>query len=73
MNFLKTYWDRVLVIIAALAALGVAVSGNETAKTACFATSKCKTAYELGMSAEQVSATTATQAVITPVTPADVQ
>lgn len=73
MNFIKAYWDRLLVIIAAIAALGVAVSGNETAKTACFATSKCKAAYELGLSAEEVSATTTTQAIIVPVSPTDAQ
>ena len=58
MNFLKTYWGHILVALTAIAALGVAVSGNDTAKQACFASPKCKAAYEAGLTPEQVSATT---------------
>lgn len=73
MDFVKKYWDRIAVIIAAFAALAVSVSNSDLAKSACFATAKCKTAYELGLTPEQVSATTVTQPIIMPVSPTDVQ
>lgn len=65
MNFIKAYWGHILVTLTALAALGTAISGNDTAKQACFASPKCKAAYEQGLTPEQVSATTPTASIVT--------
>lgn len=55
MEKIKKYWGHIVVALMGLAALGVAISGSETAKSACNANADCKAAYERG---EQIQPTT---------------
>ena len=54
MEKIKKFWGHIVVALIGLAALAVAISGNETAKSACFANADCKAAYDRG---EQISPT----------------
>lgn len=64
---IKTYKTRILVVLGAIAALAVAISGNQTATSVCQGWSNCRDAYAAGTD-PAVSPTTppATPAAQTP-------
>lgn len=69
----KANWKHVLVAFAALAALGVSLSGNQTANDACQSNANCKAAYDAGVTpapadtSTTIAKTVDADGVVTPV------